>query len=132
MVFFKKYRTYLAFIFFIIVSFNIHYFLAESLNEANQVLRLIKFGYVLNFILTAILLFAITFISKIAPTQAGYAFLAFSVVKVGIILLSFKIFKVDLEQSGVLHFFIPFFICLFFEVFLLVKLLNSQDFSNNA
>ena len=126
----KRFTKYLAFVLFIIISFSVHYFIGLHLDLDEKALRLIKFGYIFNFILTGILLFAVSIISKLAPVQTGYAFLAFSVVKIGIILMSFKFFKVNLEESGILNFFLPFFICLFFEVFLLVKILNSPNFNN--
>tara|TARA_R100000789_G_C2955746_1_gene136423 strand:+ start:305 stop:697 length:393 start_codon:yes stop_codon:yes gene_type:complete len=111
------------------------YFFHISLYKSaidNSVYTLINFSYVFNFLFTTTsLLITLVFFKKLKK-QAGYIFLFLSTVKILLFLIGNKIFNFTLEKSDFLHFFIPFFICLFFEVFYLSRIFNRLDFTDNA
>jgi len=86
-------------------------------------------SYVLNFVLTIIIFIAVFKTKHKESAQAAFVFILGSAIKFIAFLLILKpLFKRDGEISGleIASFFVPYAVCLIFEVFVLSKVLNRQ------
>jgi hypothetical protein len=86
-------------------------------------------SYGLNFILTVAIYGMVIMASKKQSAQGGFIFLFGSPVKFLLFLIILKpLFKADGEISGVelASFFVPYLVCLIYEVYLLSKTLNNK------
>lgn len=86
-------------------------------------------SYGLNFILTVAIYSMVIMASKKQSAQGGFIFLFGSAVKFLLFLIILKpLFKADGEISGVelASFFVPYLVCLIYEVYLLSKTLNNK------
>ncbi|WP_299208214.1 hypothetical protein [uncultured Dokdonia sp.] len=86
-------------------------------------------SYALNFTLTVVIYAMVTKASKKESAQGGFVFLFGSAFKFILFFIILKpLFKVDGEISGVelASFFVPYLICLIYEVYILSKALNNK------
>ncbi|MFT5892367.1 MAG: F0F1-type ATP synthase assembly protein I [Dokdonia sp.] len=86
-------------------------------------------SYGLNLILTVAIYSVVTMASKKQSAQGGFVFLFGSAVKFLLFLIILKpLFKADGEISGVelASFFVPYLVCLIYEVYILSKTLNNK------
>lgn len=86
-------------------------------------------SYGLNFILTVAIYSMVVKASKKQSAQGGFVFLFGSAVKFILFFIIIKpLFKADGEVSGIelASFFVPYLVCLIYEVYLLSKVLNSK------
>ena len=89
----------------------------------------ITLSYVLNFVLALVVFFMVYRASEKQSAQAGFVFVFGSALKFVVFLLVIKpLFKADGEISGleIASFFVPYVLCLIFEVYTLSKRLNNQ------
>jgi hypothetical protein len=68
-----------------------------------------------------------TLLEKI-KRQIGFIFLGLGTLKIIVFLGYTKINAIDMNRDNFLLFFVPYFICIFAEVFVLSKYLNKADF----
>ena len=111
----------------IVAAFVINFFIVKSWQENAFETLLLTYG--VNFILTVLILLGFYFVSKNNAKQLGYTFLLSSFVKFGIF---FVFIKPALNMEGTLKsaafaaFFIPYAICMVFEVVIAMKMLNQE------
>lgn len=128
---FKRLLHILFLAFLLLAAYFFHIWIYKTTLD-DSAYTLINFSYLFNLFFTVgSLLITLVFFKKLKE-KAGYIFLILSTTKILLFLIGYKIFEFDLEKSDFLHFFIPFFICLFFEVFYLSRILNRLDFTNNT
>lgn len=85
--------------------------------------------YIFHYFSTLLILIGLIAVKNIFFEKTGYAFMAFSLLKMMASIL-FLIPLIQSEKSNyipdVLAFFIPYFFFLFFEIIFSIKLLNSK------
>lgn len=94
---------------------------------ADQDLSLL-FTYTFNLVFTlpfVILIFI--FINKF-KSHIGFVFMGLGFIKITVFLIYIKWNGIDVNRDNFLMFFVPYFICLAAEIFVLSKYLNKADF----
>jgi len=118
---------------FLVITLLVSYYLQLQISKpVDSQLWLINFSYIFNFCFTIISSLIIVLFYKVFEKQIGFIFLILSSSKILLFVLGFKILDFNLEKTDFLYFFIPFFICTFFEVFYISRKLNRSDFSENV
>lgn len=95
--------------------------------ETNQRLSL-GFTYSFNLFFTLpFVLLIFVFINKL-KRHIGFIFMGLGFVKITAFLVYTKWQEIDVNRDNFLMFFVPYFICLLAEIFVLSKYLNKADF----
>lgn len=113
------------FLFTIIIagSYLIHMGIINAfLLERN--INIIKLSYIFNSTFTFVFTFIILLLSKKFKDQLGFIFMAGSLIKIGVFIVSSKLSDFEINKNVFLDFFIPYLICLIFEVYYVSKILN--------
>lgn len=109
------------------VFFAVHYVVLKNL-ISNYDQTYLVYAYLSNFIL-AIIIFVILFKLKKNHTHLiGFAYLGGSFLKFAVFFMFFyPVFKADgiMDTMESTTFLIPYFLCLFYETFYVVKMLNK-------
>ncbi len=111
----------------LMAAFAVNFFAVNSWQK--DALNTLLLTYSMNFILTALILAGFYVVSKNNPKQLGYTFLLSSFIKFGIF---FAVIKPNLHMEGTVKsaafaaFFIPYAICMLFEVLIAMKMLKEQ------
>lgn len=119
-------KLLLAFIAFAAILFGVHHFIADAFfNQVffYQVWQIHAF----LFIATLVILIVMQLIHKSFPDKTGFAFMAFSILKITFSVLFFiPLMRADLPspEADVLNFFVPYFLYLTFEAVSAVRLIN--------
>ncbi len=93
--------------------------------------ELIGYSYKFNFGITFLFTITIIVLSKKFHDQLGYIFLVGSALKLAIFILLSKLKDFEIDKNVFFDFFIPYLICLALEIYVVAKLLNSIDESDN-
>jgi Na+/glutamate symporter len=72
----------------------------------------------------------LVFFEKKLIHQFGFIFLATGFLKLGLFFLGIKLLNLEINKSVFLHFFVPYIVCVVFEIFYLVRVLNRANFKN--
>lgn len=111
----------------IIAAFTINFFVVQSWQK--DAFETLLLTYTVNYGLTVLILIGFYFVAKNNAKQLGYTFLLSSFIKFGIF---FVAIKPSLNMEGTLKsaafaaFFIPYAICMIFEVVIAMKLLKEE------
>lgn len=92
--------------------------------------NLIIEGYVVNYIIAVVTYYLLSFVKSFAGGSLGYLFFAASGVKALVFLMAFRPeYKSDgdMERIEFFAFFIPYLVCLAYEVLALVRALNNEE-----
>ncbi len=87
-------------------------------------INIIKLSYIFNSIFTFVFTFIILLLSKKFKDQLGFIFMAGSLIKIGVFIAVSKLSDFEINKNVFLDFFIPYIICLIFEVYYVSKILN--------
>lgn len=87
-------------------------------------INIIKLSYIFNSTFTFVFTFIILLLSKKFKDQLGFIFMAGSLIKIGVFIAVSKLSDFEINKNVFLDFFIPYIICLIFEVYYVSKILN--------
>lgn len=99
----------------------------NTFTKDNLDLNLI-FTYSFNILFTIPFVILITFFLEKLKRQIGFIFLGLGFLKVILFLGYTKLNEIDINRQNFLIFFVPYFLCIFAEVFILSKYLNKAEF----
>lgn len=125
-----KNRFYYIFVFALIVIFLCHYFVLNHFNIPIIQSKLIE-SYLINGLLVISFFLLIKLYLKKIKNNLGFIFIALSLLKFILFFIFINpSFKLDntISTMEFTSFFIPYFFCLFVEVYYLSKLLNNLKF----
>ena len=114
---------------FTVALFLLQYFAVEHL-KAEYIFYYNTWSiYLFHFLVTLTIFIALGFVKKTNAAYTGYAFLASSLLKM-MASVVFLIPLIKLEDVSklpdIIAFFIPYFLFLFLETFLALKLINAE------
>lgn len=112
------------------VSFALHVGLETDFFFA-PISELLGFSYKFNFGITFLFTVTLIVLSKRFEDQLGYIFLAGSALKLAIFILLAKLKDFEIDKNVFFDFFIPYLICLGLEIYVVAKLLNGLNKSDN-
>lgn len=81
------------------------------------------------FISTTLIYITVGYIHKVLPDKSGFAFLSFGMLKMfAAVIFLIPLIQAEMENKipATLFFFIPYFIVLFIETLLVVRLINKK------
>lgn len=120
-------KSLLYFLAFAAVIFGAHYFIAEAFFTREFFYPVWQIHLFL-FAATLIILVLMQLVHKSFPDKTGFAFMAFSILKIAFSVLFFiPLMQADVPkpEADVLNFFVPYFLYLTFEAVSAVRLINS-------
>lgn len=120
-------KLLLTFIAFAAVIFGTHYLITEAFFTFSFFYPVWQIHLFL-FAATLIILVLMHLVHKSFPDKTGFAFMAFSILKIAFSVLFFiPLMQADLPkpEADVLNFFAPYFLYLTYEAFSAVRLINS-------
>jgi hypothetical protein len=126
----QKTTFHFGFSIILIILFFVHQTILKSYYIPLSNSKLIE-SYLINGLLVISFFLLIKFKLQKIKTNLGFIFIAFSLLKfVLFFIFIYPTYKLDSSISTVefTSFFIPYFICLFTEIFFLTKLLNNLKF----
>lgn len=113
-----------------VVLFFLQRFIIDSLREKFTFFYPLLDIYVFHFLITFFILNLLFIVSKKAPKYVGYTFMALILVKMAAAVL-FLVPLIKLQEVSkipdFLSFFSPYFVFLFFEVWITAKLLKQSE-----
>lgn len=120
-------KLLLLFTGFAAVTFGTHYLLAEAF-FTHAFFYPVWQIHAFLFTATLIILVLMHLVHKSFPDKTGFAFMAFSILKIAFSVLFFiPLMQADVPkpEADVLNFFVPYFLYLTFEAVSAVRLINS-------
>ena len=96
--------------------------------EYNQNANLYYFFYAYHYVFTIIILSGIVVFQNRIKDYMGLIVMVSSFVKIGLFLLIYKNYTIDLNRNLFLDFFIPYVSCLFFEIIFITKRLRQINY----
>lgn len=122
---FKSLFRFLSlFLIIVVISYLTHNWIIDYF-EFNSNKTVVDFSYIFNCIYTLILTSGIILVSTKFKDHLGLIFLAGSFIKIGIFLGVSKLSGLEIDKNVFLDFFIPYAICLIFEVYYISRILNN-------
>lgn len=109
------------------IAFLLHVFLFSDIESI--ILSQLFFSYIVNYILAVSIFTGLIFLKRKHVHLLGFAYLGGSLLKFAVFFIFFyPVFKQDgvIDRQESLVFLVPYFICLFYETFYLVRMLNKQ------
>jgi hypothetical protein len=88
----------------------------------------LKFTYVFNLFFTLPFIVMISLFLEKLKKYIGFIFLGLGLLKIIAFLVYTKVNLIDVNRDNFLLFFVPYFVCIFAEVFVLSNYLNKTDF----
>ncbi len=120
-------KVLLQFFGILIIGLVPAYFIQMSWGNKVDGLNL-GFTYIFNLIFTLPFVIIISLLLDKLKRNIGFIFLGIGLLKIIVFLTYTKLKGVDVNRDNFLMFFVPYFICVFAEVFVLSKYLNRADF----
>lgn len=111
----------------IIAAFAANFLIVQSWQK--DAMGTLLLTYSVNYVLTVLILIGFYFVSKNNAKQLGYTFLLSSFIKFGIFFVAIKPslnMEGSLKSAAFAAFFIPYAICMIFEVVIAMKMLNQE------
>lgn len=118
-----------VFIPFSILLLGIHYVVITSWFENVDFFYQMGSVYAFNIISALIIYIFLIFVHRTFPEKTGFAFLAGGILKMmAVLIFLMPLIKADVKDPipDMAAFFIPYFLFLFFETFLAVRLINQR------
>lgn len=112
------------------ISYILHSYIYATMFPEKS-LELINFSYKFNFGITFLFTSTIILASQHLKEQLGFIFLAGSFVKLGIFLFIIKTTDLSIDKSVFLNFFIPYTLCMILEIFYVIKILKTSNFTKS-
>ena len=120
-------KNFLLLLVTLIVAFLVNYFVL--VNWDDRAFPQLSLTYSVNYLLTIVIILGLYFVSKKSNKYLGFAFLFSSFFK---FMIFFAAIRPNFQLGGMeksmtfVTFFVPYAICLLFEVLILLRLLKSQ------
>ena len=111
----------------IIAAFAANFLIVQSWQK--DAMGTLLLTYSVNYVLTVLILIGFYFVSKNNAKQLGYTFLLSSFIKFGIFFVAIKPslnMEGSLKSAAFAAFFIPYAICMIFEVVIAMKMLKQE------
>jgi hypothetical protein len=118
-----------VFIPFSILLLGIHYIVITSWFENVDFFYQMGSVYAFNIISALIIYIFLIFVHRTFPEKTGFAFLAGGILKMmAVLIFLMPLINADVKDPipDMAAFFIPYFLFLFFETFLAVRLINQR------
>lgn len=105
-------------------------FIVDNLSDTYTFFYPVWKIYVFHFMITFSIFSLLYFVGKIMPQYIGYTFMGFILLKM-VVAIVFLLPLIKMEEVSKIpdfsSFFIPYFIFLFFEIFLTMKILKESE-----
>jgi|SRR5690554_710650 len=114
--------------FSVALYFLLYYFDSEIFKEYDFYFSPLSITCFL-FISTTLIYSTIVYIHKVLPDKSGFAFLGFGMLKMfAAVIFLIPLIKSEMENKipATLFFFVPYFIVLFVETMIVVRLINKE------
>ena len=112
------------------LSYGIHSWVLTRFFE-EQPVGIINLAYKFNVGITLLFTTSIIAASEQLKEQLGFIFLAGGFVKLGVFLFIIKTSEYTIDKSVFLHFFIPYVVCVVFEIIWVIRILNAANFEKD-